>query len=1053
MIKKIWKRILLGITTIFILLFIAITVTLVWYQDKAVQKIINAFNEDFHGAVVIGSTSISPFANFPYMTIVVENVQVFEDKEDMFSPILDVSHFHIGFNLLKLFKREFKVNMLHIENGNFDIVRYEDGSFNLKNAISSEKKIEDLKKEYNIEIQKIELSNLDIIEYDENTNIQVETYIENATSKFKSAQNTLLISLESHLILNVINDGDSTIFKKKHFDANTELIYDKGNDILKINPSEIVLENAIFDIDGSIKVLEDFDIDINIHGNNPNFNLLITFAPEELIPTLEQYENAGNIFFNATIKGKSLNGFRPAINAEFGCDSAYFNNPVSQKKLEEISFTGYFTNGESRDITTMEFVVENVSAKPEAGIFLADLQVKNFESPNIDLSITSNFDLDFLAKFLNVTSLQNLDGDVSIKMNFKDIIDLQHPEKSLEEFSQSYFTELNVNDLTFKIPGYPWPFDSIDIKATMEGNRANIDYIFLNVGNSDITLRGEIDDLPAIIHQTSDEVNSELFIYSSLLDLNQLTSYDTINKKPFNEQIRNLRLDLSFKTIAKSFIESPNLPEGDFFIKNFYAKLNNYPHTLKKFNAHLIIGEKGFKIINFNGKIDKSDFKYSGKLNNYTVWLQDSAQGNMKFEFDLTSNLLNLNDLFTYGGENFVPKDYRHEEIRELSMHGYSNLQFNNNLQSTELFFDRLDANLIHHQMKFEQFHGKIRYIRDQLILDTLSGTIGNSKFIADMIYHFEDNDRTAGRNNFLHLNASSIDFDQLFNYDHRSNEDPGPTENYDSAFNIYEIPFPDMNIDLDVEKLNYHKHKIFNLKTDIRIQKDHFMFVDTLQLQTAGGIFDISGYFDGSNPDSIYFYPKIKISNINLEQILYRFDNFGQEQILSENLQGRLSGSIKGKVHMHADMVPKIEKSELQMELEIVDGELKNYKPLNALSEYFKDKNLSNIRFDTLSNKLNVVDGMITIPKMTINSTLGYMDISGTQDMENDHMEYYFKIPMKMLAKSARNKLFGKKEITSDSTQIDVIQYKDATKKTWYLNLKLIGTPDDFKVSVGKKK
>ena len=103
-------------------------------------------------------------------------------------------------------------------------------------------------------------------------------------------------------------------------------------------------------------------------------------------------------------------------------------------------------------------------------------------------------------------------------MNFKDIVDLQNPEKSLEEFSQSYYTELDVNDLSFEIPGYPLPFDSIDIKATMNGNHANIEYFFLNVGNSDLTIRGEIDDLPAIVHQTTDEVNADLFIYSSLLN-------------------------------------------------------------------------------------------------------------------------------------------------------------------------------------------------------------------------------------------------------------------------------------------------------------------------------------------------------------------------------------------------------------------------------------------------------------------------------------------------------------------------------------------------------
>ncbi len=1053
MIKKIWKRILLGVITLFLILFTIVIITLAWYQDEAVQKIVNAFNDDFHGAVVIGGTNFSPFTNFPYMTIVVENVQVYEDKADMFAPILDVSHFHLSFNLLTLFKREFMVDLLHIENGNFDIVRYKDGSFNLKNAITGEKKIEEFKNEYNIEIQKIELSNLDIIGYDEGTNIHAETYIENAISKFRSAQNTLLISLESHLILNVIDDGDSTIFKNKHFDANTELIYDKGKDKLTINPSEINLENAVFDIDGSINILDDFDVDLKIHGNNPNFNLLIAFAPEELIPTLEQYENAGNIFFDATISGKSMNGFHPAINAKFGCDSAYFSNLVSHKKLEEISFTGFFTNGESRDITTMEFVLENVSAKPEAGTFLADLKVNNFESPNIDMSITSNFDLDFLAKFLNVTSLQNLDGDVSIKMNFRDIIDLQHPEKSLGKFSQSYFTELNVNDLSFKLPEYPLPFDSIDIKATMDGNHANIDYFFMNVGNSDITIRGEIDDLPAIIHQTSDEVNSDLFIYSSLLDIKQLTSYDSINKKPIDEKIENLRLDLAFKTIAKSFMESPNLPEGDFFIKNFYAKLKNYPHTLRKFNAHVIVGEEGFEIINFNGKIDKSDFQYSGKLDNYTIWLQDSAQGNMEFEFDLTSNLLNLNDLFTYGGENYVPEDYRHEEISELYMHGYSNLRFNKGLQSTEIFFDRLDANLKVHQMKIEQFHGKIRYIGDQLILDTLSGKIGNSQFVADMIYHLEDNDRLAGRDNYLNLSASRLDFDQLFSYDHHSTVDTTQTVNYDSAFNIYQIPFPDMTFDIDVDKLNYHKHQINNLKTNLRIQKNHFIQIDTLLLQTAGGRFDISGYLDGSNPDSIYLHPQIKISDVNLDQMLYRFDNFGQDQIVSENLRGRLSGSINGKILMHPNMVPQIGESELWMELNIVDGALNNYKPLDALSEYFKDKNLSNIRFDTLSNNLNMANGIITIPNMTINSTLGFLDISGSQNMISNHMEYYFRVPLKMATKTARNKLFGKKEIISDSTHIDVIQHKNTSNKTWYLNLKLIGNPEDFKISLGRKK
>ncbi|MCK5370943.1 MAG: hypothetical protein KAQ62_20410, partial [Cyclobacteriaceae bacterium] len=713
---------------------------------------------------------------------------------------------------------------------------------------------------------------------------------------------------------------------------------------------------------------------------------------------------------------------------------------------------GYFTNGKSRDLSTMEFVLEKVTAKPEAGTFQAELSIKNFESPEINMSLTSNFDLDFLAKFLNVTSLQNLDGDVSLKMNFRDIIDLHNPEKSLEEFSQSYYSELDVSNLTFKIPGYPLPFDSIDIKATMDGNHANIEYLYLNVGNSDISIRGEIDNLPAIIHQTSNEINADLFIFASLLDIKELTSYDTLKRDPMNEKIENLRLELAFKTTAKDLVESEHLPVGDFFIKNFYGKLENYPHTFRKFNAHVVIDNEDIDILEFNGKVDKSDFQYAGRLYDYPTLLQDSLAGSIDLDFSLNSSLLRLNDLFAYGGENYVPEDYRKEEISDLEMYGNAQFYFEDSLTSAKIFFDELNASLQVHSMEINDIHGKFQFINESIRLDALSGMIGNTSFMANMNLYLGKNDSIRKLNNQFQLFAERVDFDQLSNYNFSHPEDSIFNIDHENAFNIYEVPFTDMAFEIEVDELNYHRHIVNNLSAGFKIQKNQFIYIDSLQLQMAGGEFDISGYFDGSNPDSIYFYPDVKISHVNMDQILYRFENFGQDQIVSENLKGRLSGSIKGKIHMHADMVPQIDKSDIQLELEIIDGELKNYKPMNALSDYFDNKNLSNIGFDTLSNNFYLSKGTITIPRMTINSTLGFMDISGTQDM-NNHMEYYFRIPMKMVTKAARKKLFGKKGEVPDNTQTDAIQYKDESRKIWYLNIKLIGDPDDFKVSLGKKK
>jgi len=39
------------------------------------------------------------------------------------------------------------------------------------------------------------------------------------------------------------------------------------------------------------------------------------------------------------------------------------------------------------------------------------------------------------------------------------------------------------------------------------------------------------------------------------------------------------------------------------------------------------------------------------------------------------------------------------------------------------------------------------------------------------------------------------------------------------------------------------------------------------------------------------------------------------------------------------------------------------------------------------------------------------------------------------------------------DPDQVDAIQYRDMDKKTHFINLKITGTPDDYKMGLGKSK
>ena len=74
---------------------------------------------------------------------------------------------------------------------------------------------------------------------------------------------------------------------------------------------------------------------------------------------------------------------------------------------------------------------------------------------------------------------------------------------------------------------------------------------------------------------------------------------------------------------------------------------------------------------------------------------------------------------------------------------------------------------------------------------------------------------------------------------------------------------------------------------------------------------------------------------------------------------------------------------------------------------------------------------------------------MSGKQSLDMT-MEYYLRIPMKMVTQVGFSTLFEKKQEEVDLNKVDEIEYSDKDKKTRHVNLKVVGTPDDFKVSLG---
>ena len=150
--------------------------------------------------------------------------------------------------------------------------------------------------------------------------------------------------------------------------------------------------------------------------------------------------------------------------------------------------------------------------------------------------------------------------------------------------------------------------------------------------------------------------------------------------------------------------------------------------------------------------------------------------------------------------------------------------------------------------------------------------------------------------------------------------------------------------------------------------------------------------------------------------------------------------------------MVPILDDSEVHMDVLVVDGRLVDFAPIVDMKDYFVEKNVHSVKFDTLQNHIDFTNGVINIPNMSINSTLGYIEISGTQDMDYN-MEWYMRVPLKLVAGTGFKMLFGKNEDEVDPDQEDEIEYRAPGKKQAMVNVKIIGDEEDYEVSLGKDK
>ena len=1076
--NKIRKRLVrfLLIPLIALILILATAFAILYSQQQRLVKLaIKEFNKRLPGEVLIDGSNIALFQNFPYVSIRLNNVRFYATKQTTVKPLFAAERLFVGFSLPDVLKQKYSVKVIFMKNGQLDLVEEKNGELNIveasRMAPDTTKKADTTSTALDLDIKKIVLKNMTVSFNDLQTNQKLVSHIERIQSSLEDDSVKLNADLKGKMVIDYTSPGNTALFKQKHIETDFAVDYEKKKQLVTLSVGKLKVEEAVFNITGTADLAHDNTLNFKFSGDKPDLKQLFAFAPATVAKELKHFKYDGVLDFTGTVKGSAGNGHMPRIDVSFSCAKAWLHNAETDKKLDSIAFQGYYTNGDSQTLKTSEVRLLNMHARPGKGIFDANFVMRDFSDPKILMQVNSNLELEFIGKFLGIKDLQRITGEIDLKMNFKDLIDISAPEKSMGKLTEGIQSELTVRNLTFRIPSYPYNIEHLNLHANMKEGFVRLDSMACNIGHSDFYIDGSISDLPAIFHAKSKPVIVTLNAHSNKMVMRELMNIDTAKTHKGKEEIYGFNVGLSLETSVDEVLHPKVLPDGSLKLTHLNASFKNYPHAFHDIGAELTINDTMLRLKNFGGHIDSSDFLFSGRVNNYALWMEKVKKGKTEIAFDFKSQHLAMSDVLGRKSRNFVPVDYRDETGSNIWLRSKTMLRYDTAFKFANIKIANISGRLKKHAIELDSISGNVKFGTDNFIkIDTLRGKVGNSDFNLSMrLYTGKDSARKS-KENYLQFASRFLDIDQLTNYalsaEGKGNNGDASNDSlhvvttaasakpsvHAKAFNIFQVPFIDFNASVNIGKIRYHRLWMKNVATNLRMLSTHHLYLDTLHLETAGGKIDARAHFNGSDPNKIYLRSRINVDNVDLEKMMLKLDYFGQDYVINKNVKGRLTGQIKSYVLVHPDLTPQLDQLQAQINVNIFNGELINFAPMSAMSSYFKDKNLNRIRFDTLRNVLTLKDNTLQIPSMNINSSLGFIEIAGSQGFDMK-MEYYLRIPLKMVTQVGFHMLFGKKREEVDPDQVDAIEYRDKDKKVRFMSMTISGTPDDYKVKLGKPK
>lgn len=644
--------------------------------------------------------------------------------------------------------------------------------------------------------------------------------------------------------------------------------------------------------------------------------------------------------------------------------------------------------------------------------------------------------------FLNILVLP--DGSANYKIitasgetnNSKFKIDLKNVEFSNVSISymhypsnQEYLFRINKGQL---IGLFSMQNQQLDFKGDVFSTHIKSGtQVFMNDRNLEIDLKLELNSVnkSLAIH--------EGFIKTGGLQFSFAGNIQTEQNKPildFTVQAEKTELSVLLNSIPKDFLK----PIKDFKLNGKIQLKSQIKGTFSgnqvpriKFKFDVFDGDfkypqknLHFKNIDFSGSFD------NGKKHNkqtYSLALQDAEValeggklfGNLniknferptvKVQFTSTVQLSSITNYFSLdkvksmNGLLEINMNFKNtlKDFRQFTIHDFISSQ-----TSGEMKISNMHVELANSPHEFTNFNGSFMFNNKDLEVSQFSGAVSGTDFLLkgtfqNVLAYIFDNKEAV----YISADLKSKHFNLNSLLPKSDNKTSTEGLRFSNRINYK------LNINLDA--FSFRKFNATNITGTIQ-QENRILSVSDVKFNSMDGNAKIWGTINGRNPINHLIDCKANITNVNIQKLFHDMGNFGQQNITDEHIRGTVDATIEYSSTLSPKL--KIDAGSVYSlaNINITNGELINYQPLQKLSKYIKEEELKHVRFSKLSNQVKIENKVVNLPAMDIESSSLNIHLFGNHDFDNK-IDYHLQLLV--------SEIFLKKNVTETETGNDFVK------------------------------